>query len=336
LNALARRQTRNAEAHDLYLRGRHFWNQLTPATTKRASEYFARATALDPEYALSWSGLADAYAASPINGDAPPLAVSGRAREAAARAVNAEPNLAEAQASPGFVKFWLDWDRAAAETAFRKAIVLDPSYAFSRRMLGILLGHMGRHDEARTSLRRARELDPLVAVEHALSAQVAFAARDYEAAVQFARQAIVVDPEFWIGLSQLGQAYVQLGESKLALDALNNAGRFCGGNSKVVSLRGYLFAKLGRKDEALDVLNTLETIARERYIPPYAMAQVHLGLGNGDQALEWLQRACDVRDVHLILVNVDSKWDPIRTDARFIALLNRCEFTRMRTGPPPA
>jgi TolB-like protein len=328
LNALARRQTRNAEAHDMYLRGRHFWNQLTPATTKRATEYYARATALDPDYALAWSGLADAFAASPINGDAPPLAVWPRAREAAERAVSAEPDLAEAQTSMGFVKFWLDWDWAAAEDAYRKAIALDPSYALAHRMLGILLAQVGRHEEARPAIRRARELDPLVAVQHALSAQVAFVARDYAAAVQFARQAIVVDPEFWIGLFQLGQALVPLGESEQAMDALNNAGRFSGGNSKVISLRGYVFAKLGRTTEALEVLQTLEAIARDRYVPPYAMAQVYLGLGQQEQALDWLDRAFEVHDVHLILLPADPKWDPVRGDARFVTLLKRCGFTR--------
>ncbi|GAC1694173.1 MAG: hypothetical protein NVS9B5_37020 [Terriglobales bacterium] len=327
LRGLARRQTQNAEAHDLYLRGRHFWNQLTPVTTKRASEYYARATALDSEYALAWSGLADAFSASPINGDAPPLVAAPRAREAAARAVNAEPKLAEAQTSLGLVKFWFDWDWASAETAFRNASAIDPSYPFVHRMLGILLAHMGRHDEAKAVIRRARELDPLVAVEHALSAQVAFVGKDYAAAVQFARQSIVVDPEFWIGLFQLGQAYVELGASELALDALNNAGRFSGGNSKVISLRGYLFAKLGRTNEALQVLNTLEAIARDRYVPPYAMAQVHLGLRHWDYALEWLERACDVRDVHLVLLPADPKWDPVRDDARFVSLLKRCGFT---------
>ncbi len=327
LNGLARRQTRNAEAHDLYLRGRHFWNQLTPATTKRASEYYVRATALDPQYALAWSGLADAFSASPINGDAPPMVAGPRAREAATYAIKAEPDLAEAQTSWGLVKFWFDWDWGSAEAAFRNAIASDPSYPFVHRMLGIVLAHLGRHEEAQSAIRRARELDPLVAVEHALSAQVAFVAKDYAAAVQFARQSIVVDPEFWIGLFQLGQAYVELGESELALDALNNAGRFSGGNSKVVSLRGYLFAKLGRTSEALQVLNTLETIARDRYVPPYAMAQVHLGLNHWDDALKWLERAYDARDVHLILLPVDPKWNPVRDDARFAAMLKRCGFT---------
>ena len=326
LNALARRQTRNAEAHDLYLRGRHFFNQLTPSTTKRATEYYARATALDPEYSLAWSGLADAFAASPIKGDAPPLVVGPRARDAATHAVDAEPNLAEAQTSLGLVKFWFDWDWIAAEQALRRAASLDPSYSFAHRMLGILLAHVGRHEEARAAIQRARELDPLVAVEHALSAQVAFVAQDYAAAGQFARQAIVVDPEFWIGLFQLGQAYVQLGDAGPALDALNNAGRFSGGNSKVLSLRGYLFAKLGRTDEAIEVLKTLEVIARDRYVPPYAMAQVHLGLGNLHEAQLWLERAYEARDVHLVLLPVDPKWNPCRSDARFMGLLRRCAF----------
>ena len=328
LSALARRQTRNAEAYDLYLRGRHYWHQLTPPTTKRAVECFSRATRLDPEYALAWSGLADAYAASPINGDAPPLEMCPLAREAAARAVAAEPNLAEAQTSLGFVKFWFDWDWLVAEAAYRKAIELDPSYPMAHRMLGIALAHMGRYAEARPEMARLRELDPLLAVNQALSAQVAFAGRDYAAAVQFARQAIVVDPEFWIGLFQLGQAFEQLGESELALEALNKAGRFSGGNSKAVSLRGYLFAKLGRVNEARQVLSTLEAIARERYVPPYAMALVHAGLGESELALEWLERAFAMRDVHLAFLPVDPKWDAFRAGIRFAALLKRCGFTQ--------
>ena len=334
LNALARRQTRNAEAYDLYLRGLHYWHQLTPPTTRRAVECFSHATQLDPEYALAWSGLADANAASPINGDSPPLVMWPLAREAAARSVAAEPNLAEAQTSLGFVKFWFDWDWLMAEAAYRKAIELDPNYPMAHRMLGIVLAHMGRYAEARPEMARLRELDPLLAINHALSAQVAFAGREYAAALQFARQAIVVDPEFWIGLFQLGQAYEQSGESELALEALNKAERFSGGNSKAISLRGYLFAKLGRANEAREVLSTLEAIARERYVPPYAMALVHAGLGESELALEWLDRALAVRDVHLAFLPVDPKWDAFRGDPRFQALLKRCGFSEGRTGAP--
>jgi TolB-like protein/Tfp pilus assembly protein PilF len=323
LSALARRHSRNAEAYDLYLRGRHFWNQLTPPATRRAIEYFGRAAELDPNYALAWSGLADSYTAGPINGDVPPQSIWPRAKEASANALQAEPELAEVQTSLGFLKFWLEWDWPGAEAAFRKAVSLDTSYPLPHRMLGIVLSHMGRPEEARPAIRRARELDPLLAVHQALSAQVAFSGREYSEAVQFARQAIVVDPEFWVGYLQLAQALEQLAQHDQALDALTSAGRFSGGNSKVVALRGYIFAKVGRKDEAHEVLRTLVAIARERYVPPCAMALVHAGLGEPDDSFEWLERSFDVHDVHLIFLPVDPKWDAFRADPRFAALLKR-------------
>jgi DNA-binding winged helix-turn-helix (wHTH) protein/tetratricopeptide (TPR) repeat protein len=326
ISALARRQTRNAEAYDLYLRGRHYWHQLSVPTTKRAIESFTKATELDPEYALAWSGIADTLAATPINGDAPTLAIWPRAKEAAARAVRAEPNLSEAQASLGFVKFWLDWDWLGAEKAFRQAIVLDASYPLPYRMLGVLYAHSGRHEEARPAIRRARELDPLVAVYQALSAQVAFVARDFIAAKQFARQSIVIDPEFWIGHLQLAQTCEQLGENEQALEALHEASRLSNGNSKAMALRGYIFAKLGRKDEAAEVLTMLAALSRERFVPPYALALVHAGLGQKDFAMEWLERAWAARDVHLTFLPVDPKWDVFRAEPRFAALLSRCEF----------
>jgi TolB-like protein/Tfp pilus assembly protein PilF len=328
LHALERRQTRNAEAYDLYLRGRYLWHQLTPATTRRAADHFTRATEIDPGYALAWSGLADNYSASPINGDAPTLAVWPKAREAVAHALHAGSNLAEVQASLGFLKFWLDWDWRGAEAAFRQAIELDPNYPLPHRMLGILYSHLGRYEEAAPAVGRARELDPLLAVHHALSAQVAFVGHDYPAAVQLARQAIAIDPEFWVGHLQLAQSLAEMGETEAAFEALRQAGLTSGGNSKVIGLRGYLFGKQGRVAEAQEVLKTLEAISRERYVPPYAMALVHAGLGQHGEALEWLERGLEKRDVHLTFLPVDPKWDGFRGDAGFVGLLARCDFSR--------
>jgi TolB-like protein/Tfp pilus assembly protein PilF len=328
LRALEGRQTRNAEAYDLYLRGRYLWHQLTPATTRRAAEHFTRAAEIDPGYALAWSGLADGYAASPINGDAPTLAVWPKAREAVAHALRTGANLAEVQASLGFLKFWLDWDWRDAEAAFRAAIELDPNYPLPHRMLGILYSHQGRYAEAAPAIRRACELDPLLAVHHALSAQVAFVGRDYPAAVQLARQAIAIDPEFWVGHLQLAQPLVEMGEADAALEALRRAELTSGGNSKVLGLRGYLFGRLERTDDAEEVLKTLEARSRERYVPGYAMALVHSGLGRCDEALKWLERGLEKRDVHLTFLPVDPKWDGFRGEARFVGLLARCDFLR--------
>jgi TolB-like protein/Flp pilus assembly protein TadD len=325
LDALARRQAHNPEAYDAYLQGRYYWNLFTPATTRKAVECYQRATQLDPHYALAWTGLADAFASSPIHADAPPREVWEKARRAAEHAVAAEPDLAETQTSLGFVKFWLDWDWNGAEAAYRKAIAIDPNYSLVYRLLGIVLGHAGgREEEARAAMESARAIDPLQAMHHALSAQVAFLGRDFSAALEFARHAAVVLADFWIANFQMAQAYEQLGDYDLALKALSRAGGMGGENSKMISLRGYVLAKMGREEEARAVLTTLETLARKGYLPPCAMAQVHVGLGEHDLAFAWLDRAVEMHDVHLAGLPADAKWDALRADPRFAEVLRRC------------
>jgi len=328
LSGLALRQTQNADAYDAYLRARYFENHRTPESNVRAVQQYKRAIALDPDYALAWSGLAFTYAASAMNGDARPLDVWPRARDAALEAIRANPHLAEAQFVAGYVNWIFDWDWKAAETSFRRAISLDPSNAVAHLELGHALSQTSRHSDAESETRHARELDPLAALSHALSSQVAFQARDYSVAVEHARRAILVDSEFWIGYMQLGQAYEQMGMTELALEALTDAARLSGSNSKPVSLRGYLLARAGRANEAREILRRLETLSRERYVPPYTTAIVHAGLGERDEVFDWLEKAYAARDVHLIFLTVDPKWDPYRADPRFEALLARCGFSQ--------
>jgi TolB-like protein/DNA-binding winged helix-turn-helix (wHTH) protein/Flp pilus assembly protein TadD len=326
LEALARRHSRNPDAYDLYLRGRYVAGQATPAANKRAIEYYARATALDPNYALAWSGIALTLGASPINSDVPPAEVSARAREAAEHAVRADPDLAESQTALGYVDFMLGWNWPASEAALRRAIALDPSDIRAHISLGHLLSQQRRQAEAETVMRRARELEPLNPLAYAMSSQVAFQGRDYPGALEHARRAVVIDPEFWIGHMQAGQAHEHLGQPDLALDAYNRAARFSGGNTKAISYRGHLLARRGRSAEAREILETLEAVSRERYVPPYALALVHAGLGDREAVFASLDRAYEARDVHLIFLPVDPKWDPYRGDPRFAALLARCEF----------
>jgi tetratricopeptide (TPR) repeat protein len=180
-------------------------------------------------------------------------------------------------------------------------------------------------------MRRARELDPLNPLSYALSSQVAFQARDHAGALQHANRAIALDQEFWIGQQMRGQALEKLGDYDLALKALATAARLSGQNSKPISLTGYILGRSGRTAEARDLLGALEMASRQRYVPPYALALVHAGLGDADATFEWLDRAYAVRDVHLMFLTVDVKWDRYRTDPRFGDLLARCGFTTIGT-----
>jgi TolB-like protein/Tfp pilus assembly protein PilF len=326
--ALGRRQTPNPDAYDLYLRGRYFENRRTPPTTAKAIEYFQQATALDPDYALAWSSMSLTYASRPINSDVAPDDVTRLAREAARQAVRADSSLAEAQLAQAYVAWMLDWDWTAAEAALRRAVSLDASLPMAHQVLGHVLSQMGKHDEAEVSLRRARELQALEAMPLAMSSQVAFQARDYAAALDFADQAITLDSQLWIGHMMRGQALEGMDHHALALDALTAASGFSESNSKAMSLKGYVLARTGRQEDARHILKALEAAAQQRYVPPYAFALIYTGLGQPDAVFDWLQRAHAARDVHLVFLTVDPKWDPYRADPRFIDLLARCGFTR--------
>jgi Flp pilus assembly protein TadD len=225
------------------------------------------------------------------------------------------------------VHWMLEWDWAAAEAELRRAVELDPNAAMTHQSLGHMLSQAGRHAEAEPSMRQARELEPLDPVPYALSSQVAFQGHKPDEALALATRAIELNQNLWFGYQMLGQAHEQLGHPDSALDALSAAIRLSGRGSKPVSLQGYIFARMGRTAEARAVLASLEETSRERYVPPYAMALVHAGLGEEAAMFDWLERAYAVRDVHLMYLTVDPKWDPYRLDPRFKALLARCRFT---------
>lgn len=321
-----RQPTGNAEAYDQFLRGRDFLNQRNPEAMRRAIEAFDRATTLDPAYALAWANLALAHSARTVNGDVDPRVVLPIARAAAARALSEDMGLAEAHRAVGTVNWLLDWKWEAAEASFRRAVELDPNSWQAHQSLGHMLSQSGRHAEAEPLMRRARELDPLNAIAFALSSQVAFQARDVTGALGLATRAIALNRGLWFGQQMAGQAQEQLGQSDAAIELLLGAARLSGQNSKPVSLRGYILARTGRTAEARAVLASLEEASRERYVPPYAMALVHAGLGDATAVFDWLERAYTVGDMHLIYITVDPKWDPFRTDPRFVSLLTRCGF----------
>jgi TolB-like protein/DNA-binding winged helix-turn-helix (wHTH) protein len=331
VEALARRQTANPEAFQLYLQGLAAGHQYD-RTMGSALDYYARATALDPDYALSWARLALALAFAPIDGDADPRVIGPQARRAAQRAMASGPQLAESLTAMGAVNFWFDWDWSRAETMFRNAVAADPSYTLSRRMAGTLTSHQARHDDAKEHMRRLVDLEPAYEVSWAFRSQAAFNAAEYPVAVEFARRAKELEPDSWVADYHLAMAHERIGDAEVALQTLGQRLSAGGSNTKLLALRGYLFGRTGRSREARDVLSTLEAASHDRYVPAYARALVLAGLGERDSALEWLERAYEERDVHLIALATDPKWDPFRSDPAFNALIRRCGFVNPLAG----
>jgi serine/threonine-protein kinase len=249
--------------------------------------------------------------------------VADEARAAAEHALEHGEKVAEAHTAVARIQFLFDWDWPGAEANLRHALILDPGDAQSYWMLGHALSQQGRHDEALAAARRARQLDPFGALTHSMSAQIAFSARDFEAAVRHSRDALLAEPDFWVAYWQLGQAYQQMGLTREALEALSEASRLSNGNSKPISVSAYTLAASGRLGEARSVLAALEGRSQDRYVPPLALALAHAGLKNRERVFEWLEEALVAHDVHLIYVLTDPKWDPFREDERFKDVLRR-------------
>ena len=323
---IARRQTQNQKAYDLYLRGRYEWMNLTPTGNRRALEYYERAIEEDRDYALAWAGIATVLAAAPINSDVEPATVRERARNAARHAIEANPDLAEAHFAQGYVQFILDWQWSDAEKHMRRAIQIDPNNAMAHLVLGHVLSQTGQQAEASEMTRRARELDPLYAHMYAISAQIAYQGREYADALEYARQSTVIAPKFWIAHIQLAQALQALGQIDEALKSFEAAARYSDNNSKALAFSGYALAAAGRTAEAREILRELAERSSQSYLPPYTVAMVYAGLGEHEAALDWLERAYERRDIHLVFLPVDARWDSLRRDARFSALVQRCEF----------
>jgi tetratricopeptide (TPR) repeat protein len=329
--AIDSRQTQNPEAYELYLKGRYEWTQFQPDSIARALQYYEQAVVKDPGYALAWAGIAHARITSSVTVEADRKGILPASQDALQRALEFGPNLAETQLALGSFHFFLDRDFAPAEEAARRAVALDPNSAMCHMFLGMVLTQREQYVEARAMLRRARELDPLFPLMFANSAFVSLASGDPQEALEFATQAVAINPEFWPGYLHLGSAQLTLGNYDAALQAYSNAEKFSGGNTaRATSSRAYILAKLGREDEARDVLTELISRSADRFVPPYFIALAHAGLGEVDRAFEWLDHAVTTNDVSCFNLAKDWRIDILRTDMRFEPLMKRCGSNTLR------
>ena len=323
-HAITARPTENAEAYQLYLKGRYFWNKRTGADLKTAIDYFHQAIGIDTNYALAYAGLADAYGLLSGFGAASPKDSLPQAKAAAKKALELDNTLGEAHASLAQALFAHDFNFAEANREFRRAIELNPNYATAHQWYGQSgLAPLGQFEDAIAEMKRALELDPLSVIINADLGSVLCSARRYDAAIEQLRKTVEMDPRFYYAHWNLGQALEVKGlvdeasaeyEKAIALDD----------DPLSPGLLAHLYAKIGKKDKALQLLERLRETSQRRYVTPYIFAIIHLGLGEKEQAMGFLEKTYEDRDgYNLAFIKVDPFLDPLRGDPRFEALVEK-------------
>ena len=317
---LTKRYTQNTEAYQLYLKGLYFWNRRTEPALQKAIDYFEQAVEKDPNYALAYAMMADCYGMLGASENSPPSEMYLKAKAAATRALNIDDTLPEGHMRLAAARLHeRDWK--GAERDYRRAIELNPDYPTVHQRYSLHLMAMGRTEESLAEIRRALALDPVsLSINTSLGWRLYFARR-YDEAIDQYRTALEMDPNFAGAHLHLGRAYAKRGRYEEALAAFSQAHAY----SRVAAMggEGYVFAVSGQRDKATRILNELKDQARLRYVSPYDMALIYTGLGDKDQALTWLQKACDDRVFRVIFLGVEPLFDDLRSDPRFQALLDR-------------
>ena len=315
-----KRSTENAEAYELYLKGRYNWNKMEGAALQRAVDYYRQALEVDADYALAYAGLSDAYVLLVNHAGAPIKETIPMATAAATKAIELDPELADGYTSLGLVKTFYDWDWTGAETSLRRAIELNPSSSHAQHILAIRLILDGRLDEAAEHFRAAHDLDPLSPSINEHLAFPAYYSRDYDRAIVQFEKTIAMEPGFKNVHFRLALAYVQKGRYQEAIDKIHDAQKISFDRDAVAWI-GYAYGLMGKEAEARAVLADLHAFSEELYVPSYNFAIVHLGLGETEEAFEWLERGVKDKDYWLIFINVDPDLDPLRNDPRFDRLV---------------
>jgi TolB-like protein/Tfp pilus assembly protein PilF len=321
-----RRQTTSTEAYQEYLKGRYHWNRISADGLQKSVVHFQEALKKDPEFALAHAGLADAYGLQGLFGMSPPEDVMPKSKRSAIRALEIDADLAEAHVALAGVLKHYDRDWLASEQQYRQALDLNPNYVHAYRGYAALLSARSRFEEAMSQIGRAHELDPLSVIVSMEMAWHLFLARDHDQAIRHALRVTDLEPEFPSAQFILGLACEQTGKFKEAEAALQRSVAISQGHSSGLASLGHLFAKTGRTQEALGILDRLNERADRVYVAPFWQALVHSGLGNADAAMEQLERSYAIRDLWLIWINTDPRLDTVRDDARFQQLLRRVGF----------
>jgi DNA-binding winged helix-turn-helix (wHTH) protein/TolB-like protein len=321
---LDKRYTSNPEAYQLYMQGRVHWNRRSPSEVRQGIKYFQQAIEKDPSYALAYAGLADSYAilgGATGHYDAQARAAITQARDSAIEALKLDSTLAEAHASMAFIYLTYDWNWASAEREFKLAIELDPDYATAHHWYVFYLYAMGRLDEALDESNRAFQLEPIALMSGDVARSLFFLRR-YDEAIEQCRKTLEM-PDSSEVLFILGSIYERQGKYDEAIKTYKDLVSLTDGSLNAISSLGYAYAASGNTAEAMRILEDLKDRAAREYVAASYFAHIYAGLGDRDQTIRWLDKAYEEHLDILTYLKVDPKFDNLRDDPRFAALLRR-------------
>lgn len=332
---LAKRYTKDAEAYQLYLKGRYFWNKRNEQGFRNGIDYFKRAEEKDPTFALAFSGLADSYALLCDIGVVRPVDEMPKAKAAAEKAVAADPTLAEAYTSRAFVRLSYDWDWLGAQSDFQQALKLNPKYPTAHQWYASYLMQMGKFTLAKTEIEEAHNLDPLSPIISANTGLYSYYEHNYDDAIAKYKLTLQSDPDFWVARHYLALAYVQKGRHEEAIGELRRLikapapgpvpDNVVDAESEAVASLGFAYGMAGKQAEARAILKQLDSLSKHRYVSPLYFAIICAGLKDNRLALDYLNQAFDARHPGLVLVRIEPMFDGLRSDERFKQLIQRFE-----------
>jgi eukaryotic-like serine/threonine-protein kinase len=319
---LVKRYTDNIEAYHLYLKGRYYVSKRTPEWIRKGIEHYQQAIDLDPNYALAYAGLADAFGfLASSTGGQPPREAYPKAKAAALKALELDEALGEAHCSLGFFHLLYDWDFPAAERQYKRAIELSPNYANAHDGYGFYLKATGQHAAALRECTLAQQLDPLSLFTTLSVGWAHYFARRFDDALAQGRKVLDLDPNFGFAYAHAGLCHVHLGQFEEAVATTRKAVNLVGGNPNFLAYLGYALGSAGQSREARQMLAQLERLRKRQYVSAYFSAMIYLGLGNWHEALNWLEQAYEERSGFLAFMKVEPMLDVVRSEERFAKLL---------------
>lgn len=315
---LAGRDSKNAEAYQLYLKGRFHWNKRTREALNKSVEYFNQAIEHDPNYALAYAGLADSWFTMGWYRYAVTKDAYQKAKAAAVKALEIDEKLAEARITLAMVKANYDWDWAGAEREFKLAIELNPNYATGHQRYSLHLPVMGRLDQAVSEAEKAQELDPLSLIINENVGDILFLARRYDEAEQQLRKTLELDPNFAVAYRTLGEVYDARGLYEKSLDVA-----LTGEPPEEIARVKKIYAASGMEGIWRDRLAGFLENSNRKDVSPFTIAMLYARLGDNDKAFEWLEKAVEGRSVQFTYLIADPRYDNLRSDPRFADLLRK-------------